>query len=206
MSWAAERHTSRGEDMAYCLMGLFEVNMPLLYGEGKAAFIRLQEEIIKHSNDTSIFFWTLPTRYRKSWKGCLAPSVDSFAVLERRGPIYYDSAEEYDINDYSITNCGLRIKFPVLFCGEHGARSSRRRLVLAMLHGCVVYGNHPAILLESASEPDDKLNNVYARMSDVFMIPIAWAEKASIMNMTLIHERRPRLRLAYSMRHMMEVR
>jgi hypothetical protein len=28
-------------------MGLFNVNMPLLYGEGTRAFIRLQEEIIK---------------------------------------------------------------------------------------------------------------------------------------------------------------
>jgi len=34
MSWASRRQTSRPEDMAYCLLGLFDINMPLLYGEG----------------------------------------------------------------------------------------------------------------------------------------------------------------------------
>jgi hypothetical protein len=35
MSWAANRETTRVEDVAYSLLGIFEVNMPLLYGEGK---------------------------------------------------------------------------------------------------------------------------------------------------------------------------
>ena len=48
MSWASHRGTARIEDIAYCLIGLFDVNMPLLYGEGEKAFIRLQEEIIKY--------------------------------------------------------------------------------------------------------------------------------------------------------------
>src|SRR6478735_5744653 len=34
MSWASMRYTTRIEDMAYCLLGIFDVNMPLLYGEG----------------------------------------------------------------------------------------------------------------------------------------------------------------------------
>jgi hypothetical protein len=42
MSWAADRETTRGEDLAYCLLGIFQVNMPLLYGEGERAFLRLQ--------------------------------------------------------------------------------------------------------------------------------------------------------------------
>jgi len=56
-SWAALRETSRTEDIAYCLLGIFDVNMPLLYGEGKKAFIRLQEEIMKSSSDYSLFAW-----------------------------------------------------------------------------------------------------------------------------------------------------
>ena len=47
MSWASKRETTRTEDMAYCLMGLFDINMPLLYGEGDKAFFRLQEEILR---------------------------------------------------------------------------------------------------------------------------------------------------------------
>ncbi len=58
MSWAASRVTTRVEDMAYCLMGIFDVNMPLLYGEGRKAFRRLQEEIIKSTHDLSLFAWT----------------------------------------------------------------------------------------------------------------------------------------------------
>jgi hypothetical protein len=54
LSWAAERQTTRTEDVAYCLMGIFDVNMPLLYGEGERAFIRLQEEIIKENDDHSL--------------------------------------------------------------------------------------------------------------------------------------------------------
>ncbi|KAH8646637.1 heterokaryon incompatibility protein-domain-containing protein, partial [Xylariales sp. PMI_506] len=58
MKWAAHRETTRLEDQAYSLMGLFDVNMPLLYGEGgPKAFIRLQEEILKNSTDNSIFIW-----------------------------------------------------------------------------------------------------------------------------------------------------
>ncbi|KAF3811171.1 Vegetative incompatibility protein HET-E-1 [Colletotrichum gloeosporioides] len=57
MSWASKRKTSRKEDMAYCLMGLFEVNMPLLYGEGEKAFIRLQTEIMKEHGGQSLLAW-----------------------------------------------------------------------------------------------------------------------------------------------------
>ncbi|KAI4212845.1 MAG: hypothetical protein LQ351_004548 [Letrouitia transgressa] len=57
LSWASRRKTTRLEDEAYCLLGLFDVNMPLLYGEGRKAFRRLQEEIINSSNDHSIFAW-----------------------------------------------------------------------------------------------------------------------------------------------------
>src|ERR1700712_785302 len=59
MSWAAHRQVTRAEDMAYCLLGLFDVNMPMLYGEGGSkAFIRLQEEIFKRNPDHSLFLFT----------------------------------------------------------------------------------------------------------------------------------------------------
>jgi hypothetical protein len=57
MSWVANRETTRPEDMSYCLLGIFNINMPMLYGEGAKAFQRLQEEIIKRTNDLSIFAW-----------------------------------------------------------------------------------------------------------------------------------------------------
>ncbi|KAI3540569.1 HET domain-containing protein [Colletotrichum filicis] len=57
MSWAARRQTTRVEDIAYSLLGIFDVNMPLLYGEGGKAFERLQIEIMKQSSDDSILAW-----------------------------------------------------------------------------------------------------------------------------------------------------
>jgi len=61
MSWASRRETTRVEDIAYCLMGIFDVNMPLLYGEGPKAFRRLQMEIAKESSDLSLFAWKAET-------------------------------------------------------------------------------------------------------------------------------------------------
>lgn len=57
MSWAAGRSTTRIEDRAYCLLGLFDINMPLLYGDGKKSFSPLQEELLRCSYDQSLFAW-----------------------------------------------------------------------------------------------------------------------------------------------------
>ena len=58
MSWASKRSTTRVEDEAYCLLGLFDVNMPIIYGEGRRTFYRLQEELLKKKHpDTTLFAW-----------------------------------------------------------------------------------------------------------------------------------------------------
>jgi hypothetical protein len=80
MSWASKRQTTRLEDATYCLMGIFGVNMPMLYGEGDKAFTRLQEEIIRNSNDHSILVWSDDRQQAPS--GILAPSPAAFAYSE----------------------------------------------------------------------------------------------------------------------------
>lgn len=60
MGWMAQRETTRVEDMAYSMLGIFNINMPILYGEGNRAFLRLQEEILKQSQDQSILVWRWP--------------------------------------------------------------------------------------------------------------------------------------------------
>jgi hypothetical protein len=60
MSWASQRKTSRIEDMAYALLGIFDVNLPLIYGEGRKAFQRLQEAIMLKTHDQSLFAWGEP--------------------------------------------------------------------------------------------------------------------------------------------------
>jgi hypothetical protein len=59
MSWAAKRTTRRLENRAYSLMGWFDVNMPMIYGERERAFIRLLEQAIARSADESIFALSL---------------------------------------------------------------------------------------------------------------------------------------------------
>ena len=75
MSWAGKRTTSRIEDRAYSLLGIFGINMPLIYGERENAFIRLQEEIMKAPDDQSLFAWKDPDNRG----GILATSPSAFA-------------------------------------------------------------------------------------------------------------------------------
>lgn len=93
MAWASKRKTTRVEDVAYCLLGIFDVNMPLLYGEGNKAFTRLQEEIIKNNSDLSIFGWT-------SEESCL--SVISQPVLKDGCKFNCDHGDDNRDDFYSV--------------------------------------------------------------------------------------------------------
>ncbi|KAK7920010.1 HET protein [Apiospora marii] len=81
MSWAAARTTSRVEDQAYSLIGLFDVNMPMIYGEKERAFLRLQQQIISSSADETIFAWDLGLRHdlKDACSGLIANSPACFA-------------------------------------------------------------------------------------------------------------------------------
>ena len=104
MSWASDRVTTRPEDIAYCLMGLFDVNMPVLYGEGEKAFIRLQQEIIKESADESIFAWRDEST-NAHYSGMLATGPAAFVGSQNvRYLIDFDSRPPY-----VMTNRGLSI-------------------------------------------------------------------------------------------------
>jgi len=106
MSWATGRKTSRTEDMAYCLMGLFNVNMPMLYGEGRKAFIRLQECILQTTDDLSLFCWTTSTALPSTHRGLLARSPKEFARARSR-PITWKRKTEFE--PHQLTNRGIRL-------------------------------------------------------------------------------------------------
>ncbi|KAJ0110017.1 hypothetical protein J7T55_014820 [Diaporthe amygdali] len=110
MSWVSRRVTTRVEDMAYCMLGIFEINMPLLYGEGTKSFTRLQEEIIRHSNDQTIFCWTWVDLVPPGWASLLAPCPQAF-----RYSANYVSVDSRIINKvtFKMTNAGLSIVLPV---------------------------------------------------------------------------------------------
>ncbi|KAE9368292.1 HET-domain-containing protein [Stipitochalara longipes BDJ] len=104
MSWASSRVTTREEDTAYCLMGIFDINMPMLYGEGEKAFMRLQEEIIKNSQDESIFAWwndKIQHNVGQYNRGLLASGPHQFAssgnVWNIRSPDSLDSTQTFTL-------------------------------------------------------------------------------------------------------------
>ncbi|UJO18564.1 hypothetical protein CLAFUW4_07619 [Fulvia fulva] len=128
MSWAAHRTTSRIEDQAYCLMGIFDVNMPLLYGEGSKSFMRLQEEIIRTWDriDHSILAWT------GGGGLLLAPSPAAFT-----GQHHLTSWSLPQRDAFELSNAGLRISVlaDVYDCFDPDQpRFDERRYVLVALN------------------------------------------------------------------------
>jgi hypothetical protein len=108
MSWAAARKTTREEDIAYSLMGLFDVNMPMLYGEGRKAFIRLQEEIFKQSEDQSLFAWraTAESAAEAPLRGIFADSPNEFVKCDGINPFQSLSASQTPM---VMTNRGVAL-------------------------------------------------------------------------------------------------
>lgn len=104
MSWAAKRRTTRPEDMAYCLLGIFDVNMPMLYGEGERAFTRLQEEILREYDDLSLLAWDASdVPASKDIVGVLASHPRLFQFCA--GITSYPSEGK----PFAITNRGLQV-------------------------------------------------------------------------------------------------
>jgi hypothetical protein len=84
MSWLSNRRTSRIEDLAYCMLGIFDLNLTMLYGEGHKAFARLQKEIINEIPDESIFVWSATDDLSGTPMSILAPHPRFFSVCRRQ--------------------------------------------------------------------------------------------------------------------------
>tara|TARA_R110002060_G_scaffold51507_6_gene62498 strand:- start:924 stop:2621 length:1698 start_codon:yes stop_codon:yes gene_type:complete len=130
MSWAAGRETAREEDIAYSLLGIFDVSMPLLYGEGKKAFIRLQLEIMRTSADHSIFAWTRRPSPDDGGQrsGPLATSPSDFKLPFGEGATRHRVADNFaglleanqGVSSFAMTNRGLRIELPMVSIEDTG--------------------------------------------------------------------------------------
>ncbi|OAQ69735.1 HET domain-containing protein [Pochonia chlamydosporia 170] len=113
MSWAAKRQTTRPEDRAYCLLGIFGIQMPLLYGEGERAFTRLQEEIMKTSNDHSLFAWASPD----GRGGLLATSP---AAFEASGRVDQYRAADIPNSPLTVSSRGIDLELRIIGHGPEG--------------------------------------------------------------------------------------
>lgn len=118
MSWASRRKTTRVEDTAYCLLGILEVNMPLIYGEGTMAFRRLQEEVIKRNNDLTIFAWNPPGNAN----GPATCSMLASSPAEFLNSAHIDHREMLETSpEFVLTNKGLRLE-DILYIDRDAAR------------------------------------------------------------------------------------
>ncbi|KAH8685212.1 hypothetical protein BGZ61DRAFT_455100 [Ilyonectria robusta] len=119
MSWASSRMTTRKEDAAYCLLGQFDINMPMLYGEDDKAFMRLQDAILRRSKDQSIFLWRAEPSDIPQGRamGCLAPASANFRdpipIIGRQGFGNNDQRYEEDflgnMAPMEITDTALKV-------------------------------------------------------------------------------------------------
>ncbi|KAH9855890.1 heterokaryon incompatibility protein-domain-containing protein [Lenzites betulinus] len=157
MAWAAPRRTTRVEDEAYCLMGLFGVHMPTIYGEGARAFLRLQEEILRRTSDQTLFAWgnvlpirTVPFREDTSHSNyhqdshIFAPSPAAFASSGNMVPVPMKVAVENAVKALGISRWALgpsqnsavarrpektwKIPLPDFTATSHGVRA--RQLII----------------------------------------------------------------------------
>lgn len=156
------------EDRAYSLLGIFDVNISTVYGEGDHAFIRLQEEILKHIPDQSIFAWG-PPMLRDS--GALKRSVNSAGKLRLRAllavtpDMFQHSAEVKPIAPemlerrlgtrvppahFTLTSYGMHSRLPLLKAPGF-SYAERRPVWLAVLAYVDGAGHLVALILQPQS-------------------------------------------------------
>lgn len=144
MSWASQRKTSRKEDEAYCLLGIFDINMPLIYGEGVKAFRRLLSEILKRHDDYTFLLWTTATPH---FDGGLAPAALNPEFFPRHGvPTWSGETCEYGEIEFAYDLPG---RLSEELAWRNPPQLTNRGLQVEML----VHQNPEAFLKDENDEP-----------------------------------------------------
>ncbi|KAK3317746.1 heterokaryon incompatibility protein-domain-containing protein [Cercophora scortea] len=175
MHWASRRETTRPEDRAYSLMGLFDISMPILYGEGlDKAFTRLQYEIMSRTPDQSILAWYSPhaTTYR-----LLAESPDDF---RNSGLVTREAAGDVKVvkpTSFFMTSLGLRISLlladDVGDDGDYYWYTSNSRFELG--NGRLSPGDTALALLHCSTPADDGFPESAAPSLSAADPPTGWS-------------------------------
>lgn len=160
-------------NIACLCRGLFDVNMPLIYGEGEKAFTRLQEEIMKESDDQSLFAWS-PIKKDLSWiihDVRMRTGISVFAQCPKNFSLAKDIyPQKPGGHPSSVTNKGVKIDLPILQLDW--TNHSMVDYFLAVLY-CGHTRNerqHPAIVLQRLATETEP--NTYARHYEagIFMV------------------------------------
>ncbi len=150
MSWAAKRSTTRPEDRAYSLLGLFGVTMQLIYGMGgRGAFVLLQRTILEQFRDSSVFAWGLS---RQTSSATASNPLLQTTDAQRTHGIASDGIWASSPSDYE--HCGnivVRQGVPLNISHPTGGLLSMELSLSNVLHANPLYG-----LLDCGPKEDPK--------------------------------------------------
>ncbi|KAG5922145.1 hypothetical protein E4U42_005594 [Claviceps africana] len=135
ISWMAARQTTRVEDRAYALLGILDIHMPMLYGEGDMAFRRLQEELMRKYNDLSVFAWNGGPRDAE-YMPVLATSPSDFARHAAHDDDGDDGDDDGPLGDrlrtsFTLTNQGVFFPRARIYC-QNGDEHHRHHYLLML--------------------------------------------------------------------------
>lgn len=156
MSWAAGLSADPIEDTAYSLIGIFNVNLSIHYGEGMDSFIRLQEEVLRKSTDYSLLAWRPQTN--QPYRGLLAHSPLEYSHFRNKPKVSPNL-----MGDLTITSNGIHVQANI------GARGSELLLPLYTSDGAtmwIVLALWDGIFVRNCTETiliDDEVSNVCIR-------------------------------------------
>ncbi|KAF5519856.1 Vegetative incompatibility protein HET-E-1 [Colletotrichum aenigma] len=180
MSWAARRRTKREEDRAYSLFGIFDVNLPLIYGEGRKAFLRLQEAILQNSTDLSLLAWDSADDDTQAFRGLLAQSPDDFADGSCLVLIQDAAIQQTEIR---ITNKGIHFKPDVMLSPGNISNASTSSLSSSLVPEALLSQDHRAFVMKlnhyylAPSRPPPDINHHLYVCIELFRTPDAFVRR-----------------------------
>lgn len=156
MSWAAGLSADPIEDTAYSLIGIFNVNLSINYGEGTGSFMRLQEEVLRKSTDYSLLAWRPQTN--QPYRGLLAHSPLEYSHFRNKSKAFPNLKGDLTINSNGIhVQAGIGARGSELLLPLYTSGGATMWIVLALWDGLFVRNCTETILV------DDKVSNVCIR-------------------------------------------
>jgi len=153
--WASDRRTTRSEDIAYSLFGIFDLHLPVIYGESADKSLgRLLSEVVSQSGDASILDWVGPA---SSYHSCFPSTLTSYQMIPHPEQSLDDVQMERSISRIrGIINPGIAHSLLETLTNFHPPQCINRRLTLP----CIVY--HVREVVSNGGEGDNNIYDIHA--------------------------------------------
>lgn len=158
MSWLSKRETKFDEDMAYCMLGLFDVRLDVRYGEGgEQAFLRLQHALLKkRPQDESIFAW-IGAPNGLSASGLLAPWPAHFAGCGSISSVPAEDSNDMLIPQVSTDESSIGVQIPAKHYNlNNGADWNNANAANMIDHSLLLHCRQPQPAQDKKKSEQDK--------------------------------------------------